>query len=90
MPHALEPASKLLLALAVDAGGGKRRGSRLQDAAHLIQVELALAEEQVADESGAFQEQVGLEAADVRAVALPDLEHPQLRQRAHRLAQRVA
>src|SRR5260370_18639862 len=76
--HALEPASQLLPALIVDASCGERSGRGLQDAAHLVEVEFAIAEQQMADEPGALQEQVGLEAAHVRAIALPDLEHAQL------------
>jgi len=48
--------------------------------------ELAFAEQKVADESRAFKQQVGLEAADVCAVTLSDLEDSELGQGAHRLA----
>src|SRR5260370_12039474 len=44
----------------------------------------------MADEAGALQKEVGLETRDIGPVALPDLEHPELRQRAPCCAQRVA
>src|SRR5713101_2276621 len=43
----------------------------------------------MADEAGALQQEVGLETGDISPVALTDLEHAELRQRAYCLAQRV-
>src|SRR5205807_7286459 len=88
--HTLEDPPQLLLLARGDAAGSERGRGRFQDAAHLVKLDLGLAEEQMADEAGALQEQPGLEAADVSPVALADLQHAQLGQGAHRLAQRVA
>src|SRR5712692_6371208 len=43
----------------------------------------------MAHEARALQEQRGLEAGDVRAIALPNLQDAQLRQRTHRFAEGV-
>src|SRR5437868_11464520 len=88
--HALEALPEVVFLRRVDASGGQRRGRGLEDAPHLVELDLGLAEQQVADETGALQEQGRLEAADIRAVALTHLQHAQLRQRAHRFAEGVA
>ena len=71
-----------------------RRGhlgrDRLEDPAHLMQLEQRRAGQQVADEAHARQQELGLEARHVGAVADARLEHADQRERAHRLAQRVA
>src|SRR2546423_13218977 len=88
--HPLETRPQLLLPLLVDARGGQCRCCRLEDAAHLIERHRAFSQQQVTDKTGALQQQVWLEAADVRPVALAHLEHSELGERADRLPKRVA
>lgn len=82
--HLLETAPQLNLLVAVDARRGQAGGGCFQDASDLVKLHSGLAEQKVADEVSALEQQVGLEAAHVRAVALADLEHPKLRQGSHR------
>ena len=63
---------------------------RLEDPPHLVELEQRRARQQVADEAHAGQQQLGLEARHVGAVADARLEHADQRERAHGLAQRVA
>ena len=62
----------------------------LEDPPNLVQLEHRRPRHEIADESHPRQQQVGLEARDVGAVAHPRLEYADQRQRPHRLAQGVA
>ena len=85
--HALQDLRQLRLLLGLDASGGQRGDRRLEDAPDLVELDLGVAEEQVADEVGALEQEAGLEAAHVSPIALLDLEHAQLGERTHRFTQ---
>ena len=61
----------------------------LEDAPHLVELEQGVARDEVADETHAGEEELGLEARHVGAVADSRLEHADQGQRPHRLAERV-
>ncbi len=76
--------------LIVDAPDGQLGGCRLEDAAHLEELHLATSAEQLGDEPGALHQHPGLEAGDVRAVAVPHVEDLDQRERPDGLAERAA
>ena len=73
-----------------DPRGRHRRRGRLQDPADLEELQHRVVAVEVDDEAQRLQQQLRVEAGDVGAVALPHVQDPDQRQRADRLAQRVA
>jgi hypothetical protein len=70
--------------------GGQHRGGRLEDPAHLEQLEDRVVLVHVDDEGQRVQQQAGAEAGDVGPVAAAHVQHADDLQRLDRLAQRAA
>jgi len=67
-----------------------RGGNGLEDSSYLVYLEQCRAGEEVAHEAHSGQEEIGVEAGDVRAVADAGVEHADEGQRPYRLPERVA
>ncbi len=85
--HPVELAAQRNLDVVVGPQRRHRGRLGLEHSAHLEQLEHRAAAKQVRREARRLEEVVRLETADVRAVALPHLEHPREREGAHRLAE---
>jgi hypothetical protein len=88
--HPVQAAGQVPQSHLIDPVGGQRGRGGLQAAADLQQLQPGVVLHQLDGEADALQQQVRLEAGDVRAVTAPDVEDAGGGERAHRLARGVA
>ena len=77
-------------AFLIDPCSGKRCCRGLQHPPHRVELEHDVVPHHVSCEASRLQQEIGLEAGDISAVALPHLQHPDHRQGPDGLPERVA